>query len=118
MRRMNGRLEMASNLHHCKNWYIRYARNLWRYGEHLDDREDQHWSKLLILENRMIKKDPHRLFTPYRSVGRPKLKCDELLTRFFQNEFPHESESHWIHLLAKYNCTELETKFLDFVSKS
>ena len=87
MTRMKTRMEAAAELYPWEEWSFRYARNLWNYGCHIAKADEKSWSRLLILENKIIKQDPSALFHPYRHSGRPKLRWDDYFSNFFVNIF-------------------------------
>ena len=113
MTRMNQRLEHANQIYHCEEWSIKYFRNLWNSAHHLAYSPSSHGGRILTLKNKTIKVDPYAIFHPNRTVGRPKLRWDDLVSNFFRVTFPDFNE-HWLHAFVRFDHIGLESQFLSY----
>ena len=116
MARMSQRLERADQLYHCEPWSRMYAKNQWRYAEHIINGSDALWSSRLADYNSKPNWDAHAPFAPRRSRGRPCMKWDDRLHSFCEERWPNRCGEHWTNTLGDANMRLLEDAYMNFVT--
>ena len=116
MRRMNERLDMGHRLYPLKSWTECYARALWRYVLHIIHGPISLWSRILCKFNWQATPDPSSRIRPRRSVGRPRLRWDDIVHSFCSFIWPGYAGAHWFDILVRHLDEDYEEVFVTFVS--
>ena len=82
MKRMNDRLDQGQRIFYCEPWSIRFARNQWRYIQHLIKAYPLLWARILFKYNAYTSDDPESDFLPHRSPGHPRMRWDDHIHSF------------------------------------
>ena len=116
MIRMNGRLARALQLYPCQPWWVRHARNQWRYIHHLIDAYLLLWTRILCKFNAYPVYDPEVSTQPRRNVGHPRLRWDDHIKAFCWKRWPQHHGRHWFRILSHYRIESCEDDYILFMN--
>ena len=114
MIRMNERLARADRLYHCELWSMAYARNQWRYAEHILYGIRSSSTRTICKYTYNMISDAHVQHQPHRDRGRPNMKWDDRLHEFCKSRWPDEANKHWYDVLREKPTHHYEEEFVHF----
>ena len=112
MKRMNLQLSRGLDLHYCQPWSISFARNQWRYVDHIIDGNLLMWSRVMCKYNFNPIYDLASLVLPRRSVGHPQLRWDDHIHNFCWKIWPQYRGCHWFNILSQHRLLHLEDEYV------
>ena len=113
---MKDRFARAQCLYYSEPWSMRFARNQWRYINHLLRGSPLLWSRSLCKYNWSSHIDSSSSSLPQRRQGRPRMRWDDNIHKFCQRYFPDQRYRHWVDdVLVHVDMQDFEDEFVIFL---
>ena len=116
MRRMKIRFETRQRLYYCVPWSIIFAKNQWKYINHIIQSHPFAWVRRMAKFNLNSHDDINSDFLSYRIRGRPRIRWDDHVAQFCKSRWPENSNVHWIDILENIAMADFENEFVKFVT--